>query len=118
MNSHGPDCLVLFVESGTQKFTGLEKRSGPARDFDRGASSWISTPVRLAMPDREGTETAYFDPTAPRKCFADGCEDGFNNAFNLAVLEMWVKLCHPSYQFRLRHDSPPSWWPRTPRTGR
>jgi hypothetical protein len=70
------------------------------------------------MPDREGTETAYFDPTAPRKCFADHLEDGYDNALDVAVLEMWMQLCHPSHQFRLCHGSPPPWRPRTPRTGR
>ena len=70
------------------------------------------------MPDREGAETAYLDPTAPRKCFAYRLEDGFNNALDVAVLEVWVQLRHPSHQFRLCHDSPPSCGPRTPRTGR
>jgi hypothetical protein len=38
------------------------------------------------MPDREGTEATYLDPTAPRKCVADHLEDGFDNTSNVAVL--------------------------------
>jgi hypothetical protein len=34
------------------------------------------------------------------------------------VLKMWVQFCHPSHQFRLRHDSPPPWLPRIYRAGR
>ena len=87
---------MLFVQSCAQKFSGLEERTGPARDFDRAASSRVPPRVRLAMPDREGTEATYLDPTAPRKCVANRREEGFNNAFDVAVLEMWVQLCHPS----------------------
>ena len=47
------------------------------------------------MPDREGTEATYLDPSTPRKCFANRREDGFDNALDIAVLEMWVQLCHP-----------------------
>ena len=43
----------------------------PALDFDRDARLWVQARARLAMPDREGTEATYLDPTAPRKCFAD-----------------------------------------------
>jgi hypothetical protein len=99
--------LVLLVEPRAQKFAGLEERSGPARDLDRDASSRVPPRVRLAMPDREGTEATYLDPTAPRKCVANRREEGSNNALDIAVLEMWVQFCHPSHQFRLRHDSPP-----------
>ena len=105
-------CLALFVQSRTQKFAGLEEGTGPARDVDRDASSRVPARARLAMPDREGTEATYLDPTASRKCFAHHLENGFNNALDLAVLEMWVQLRHPSHQFRLRHDSPPSRYAR------
>jgi hypothetical protein len=71
------------------------------------------------MPDREGTETAYFDPTASSKRVANHLEDCFDNALNVAVLEMRVQICHPSHQFRLPHGSPPNpGGPHTPRTGR
>ena len=86
---------MLFVQSCAQKFSGLEERTGPARDFDRDARSWVPAPARLAMPDREGTEATYLDPTAPRKCLGDYLEDSFNNAFNVAALEVWVWLCDP-----------------------
>jgi hypothetical protein len=109
--------LVLFVQSRMQKFADSEVGSGPARDFDRIASFWVPARARLAMPDREGTEASDLDSISPSKCIADGREDGFNNAFNIAVLEMWVQLCHPSHQFRLRRDSPPPCWPRIYRAG-
>jgi len=57
---------VLFVQSCAQKFSGLEERTGPERDFDRDARSWVPARARLAMPDREGTEATYLDPTAVR----------------------------------------------------
>ena len=44
------------------------------------------------MPDREGAETGYLDPTAPRKCFAYRLEDGFNNALDVATLDMRVQV--------------------------
>ena len=58
------------------------------------------------MPDREGTEATDLDPTTPRKCIADLREDGFDNALDIAVLEVWVQLCHPSHKFRLCHSVP------------
>jgi hypothetical protein len=99
--------LVLFVQSRMQKFADSEVGSGPARDFDRNASFRVPPGARLAMPDREGTEATYLDPSTPRKCFADHLENGFNDALDIAVLEMWVQLRHPSHQFRLCHCSPP-----------
>ena len=47
------------------------------------------------MLNRKGTEAAYFGPSTPSKCVADLREDGFNNALDVAVLEMWVQLCDP-----------------------
>jgi hypothetical protein len=98
--------LVLFVQSRMQKFADSEVGSGPARDFDRNASFRVPPGARFAMPDREGTEATYLDPRTPRKCFANRRKDGFDNTFDIAVLEMWVQPCHPSHQFRLRHCSP------------
>ena len=49
-----PGCLRLFINPPAQKFAGLEERTGPARDFDRDASSWVPARARPAMPDREG----------------------------------------------------------------
>jgi len=60
------------------------------RDFDRGASFRIPPRARLAMLNRKGAEAAYFGSNAPRKCVADLLEDGFDNALNVAALEVWV----------------------------
>jgi hypothetical protein len=94
---------------------GPEVRNDLGRDFDRDASFWVPACARLAMPNREGTEAAYLDPSAPSKCFANRREDGVDNALNVAALEMWVQLRHPSHQLRLRQSSPRSSGPRIPR---
>ena len=65
------------------------------RDFDRRASFRVPPGARLAMLNRKGTEAAYLDPSTPSKCVADLREDGFDNALDIAVLEMWVQLCDP-----------------------
>jgi hypothetical protein len=108
MFSPWPVVLALFVETCVQMLAGFEEGYSSARDFDRDARSRVSTGARFAMPDRERSEAAYLDPITPSKCVADRREDGFDNALDIAVLEMWVQLSHPSHQVRLCHSSPPS----------
>jgi len=42
------------------------------------------------MPDREGTEAAYLDPSTSGKRVANRREDGIDNALDITVPEMWV----------------------------
>ncbi len=71
------------------------------RDFDCSTGAGVLAEARAAVLDGEGAKASDLDAISPSKCVADGREDGFNNAFDIAVLEMWVQLCHPSHQFRL-----------------
>jgi hypothetical protein len=59
------------------------------------------------MPDREGTEATYLNPTTPRKCLANRREDGFDNALDITIPEMRVEFRDPLDEFRLCQSSPP-----------
>jgi hypothetical protein len=99
--------LALFVQPRVQEFAGPEVGDDLGRDFDCGAGAGILAEARAAVLDEEGAKASDLDSISPGKCVADGREDGFDNALNVPTLEMRVQLCHPSHQFRLRHDSPP-----------
>ena len=76
------------------------------RDFDCGAGAGVLAEPRAAVLDGEGAEASDLDSISPSKRGSDLLENGFDYAFNVSVLEMWMPLCHPSHQFRLRHSVP------------
>ena len=93
-----------------QLLAGFEERSDLAQGINRCTRSRVPASARIAILDRESTDAAYLNATAPHECRADLLESGVYDLLHLAVLEIWAQLSNPTDYFVIANPHP-SWRP-------
>jgi hypothetical protein len=89
-----------------QLLAGFEERSDLAQGIDRCTRSRVSASARIAILDRESTEAAYLNATAPHECRADLLENGVYDSLHFAVLEIWTQFSKPTDYFVIANPLP------------